>query len=101
MKALPLAVLAAGLVLAGPAAANMQLAQKEGCMGCHATDRKVVGPAFKDVAARYKGDPEAEARLIKKIREGGKGNWGEIIQPPNTSTSDENIKRLVRFVLSH
>jgi cytochrome c len=90
----------AGLVMAGPAAADLKLAQKEGCLGCHSVDKKIVGPAWKDVAARYKGDAAAEAKLAKKVREGGKGNWGEIVQPANTTTSDADIKTLVKFVLS-
>ncbi len=100
MKLIRRTLIAAGLALAGPAAADLQLAQKEGCLGCHTVDKKLVGPAWKDVAARYKGDAGAEAKLMKKVREGGKGNWGEIVQPPNTTASDENIKKLVKFVLS-
>lgn len=99
MKMMKLIGLLAGLVLAGPAAADLKLAQKEGCLGCHTVDKKLVGPAWKDVAARYKGDAGAEAKLLKKVREGGKGNWGEIVQPPNTTTSDADLKVLVKFVL--
>jgi cytochrome c len=100
MKSMKLIALAAGLALAGPVAADLKLAQKEGCLGCHTVDKKLVGPAWKDVAARYKGDAGAEAKLIKKVREGGKGNWGEIVQPPNATTSDADLKALVRFVMS-
>jgi cytochrome c len=100
MKILHAALLAAGLALAGPAAADLKLAQKEGCLGCHTVDKKLVGPAWKDVAAKYKGDAGAEAKLLKKVREGGKGVWGDIVQPPNTTTSDANLKVLVNFVLS-
>ncbi|MDX9995181.1 MAG: hypothetical protein RBS28_07635 [Rhodocyclaceae bacterium] len=99
MKSMKLLGLIAGLVLAGPAVADLKLAQKEGCLGCHTVDKKLVGPAWKDVAARYKGDAGAEAKLLKKVREGGKGNWGEIVQPPNTTTSDADLKTLVKFVL--
>lgn len=100
MKLAHIALLAAGLALAGPAAADLKLAQKEGCLGCHTVDKKLVGPAWKDVAAKYKGDAGAEAKLIKKVREGGKGNWGDIVQPPNATTSDADLKTLVKFVLS-
>ncbi|MCX8085598.1 MAG: c-type cytochrome [Rhodocyclaceae bacterium] len=100
MKPARIALTAVSLALAGPAAADLKLAQKEGCLGCHAVDKKVVGPAWKDVAARYKNDPAAEAKLIKKVREGGKGNWGDIVQPPNTTTSDADLKALVKFILS-
>lgn len=100
MKFVQFAVIAAGLALAGPAAADLKLAQKEGCLGCHAVDKKLVGPAWKDVAAKYKGDAGAEAKLAKKVREGGKGVWGDIVQPANTTTSDADIKTLVKFVLT-
>jgi cytochrome c len=93
-------LIAAGLVLAGPAAADLKLAQKEGCLGCHAVDKKLVGPAWKDVAVKYKGDAGAEAKLVKKVREGGKGVWGDVVQPPNTTTSDADLKTLVKFVLA-
>ncbi len=93
-------VFALGLAFAGPAAADLQLAQKEGCLGCHSVDKKLVGPAWKDVAAKYKGDAGAQAKLEKKVREGGKGVWGDIVQPPNTTASDANIKTLVKFVLA-
>jgi cytochrome c len=99
MKILQVALFAAGLVLAGPAAADLKLAQKEGCLGCHTVDKKLVGPAWKDVSAKYKGDAGAEAWLLKKVRAGGKGNWGDIVQPPNTTTSDADLKILVKFVL--
>jgi cytochrome c len=99
MKMVKLILLAAGLALAGPAAADLKLAQKEGCLGCHTVDKKLVGPAWKDVSAKYKGDAAAETKLLKKVREGGKGNWGDIVQPPNTTTSDANLKILVKFVL--
>lgn len=100
MKLIPIAIIAAGLALAGPAAADLGLAQKQGCLGCHTVDKKLVGPAWKDVAAKYKGDAGAEAKLAKKVREGGKGVWGDIVQPPNTTTSDADIKTLVKFILA-
>lgn len=100
MTAIRICILAAGVAFAGTAAADLKLAQKEGCLGCHSVDKKIVGPAWKDVAAKYKGDAGAEARLLKKVRDGGKGNWGDIVQPPNTTTSDADLKVLVKFVLS-
>lgn len=100
MKVHRIAMLACGLAFAGSAAADLTMAQKEGCLGCHSVDKKIVGPAWKDVAAKYKGDAGAEAKLLKKVREGGKGNWGDIVQPPNTTTSDADLKTLVKFVLS-
>jgi cytochrome c len=100
MKFAKITMIVAGLALAGPAAADLKLAQKEGCLGCHSVDRKLVGPAWKDVAVKYKGDAAAEAKLQKKVREGGKGVWGDIVQPPNTTASDADIKTLVKFVLA-
>lgn len=100
LQVLRLVLFTAGLACTGPVHASLQLAQKEGCLGCHTLDKRMVGPSFREVATRYQGDAGAEVRLIKKVREGGKGTWGQIIQPPNTNTSDENLKKLVRFVLS-
>lgn len=103
MKALMMAVAAASLVLAGNASADDQtaLAQKSGCLACHSVDKKVLGPAYKDVAAKYKGDKGAEARLIEKVKKGGSGVWGPIPMPANSPhVKDEDIKTLVHWVLS-
>jgi len=100
MKLSHATLFATGFLLAGPAAADLKLAQKEGCLGCHTVDKKLVGPAWKDVAAKYKGDVTAEAKLVKKVREGGKGVWGDIVQPPNNTTSDADLKTLVKFILA-
>ena len=83
-----------------PASANEKLAQSSGCMTCHGVDKKVIGPAFKDVAAKYKGNKSAEADLIKKVKAGTKGNWGDIPMPPNGQVKDEDVKTLVQWVLS-
>ncbi|MGZ5037998.1 MAG: c-type cytochrome [Usitatibacter sp.] len=83
-----------------PALANEELAKKSGCMACHAVDKKVVGPAYKEVAAKYKGDKDAEAKLAKKVKEGGVGVWGQVPMPPNSTVKDEDIKTLVKWVLS-
>ena len=96
---LALATLAAALA-ATPALANEALAQKSGCMACHAVDKKVVGPAYKEVAAKYKGDAKAEAMLVDKVKKGGVGTWGQIPMPPNATVSDADIKTLVKWVLS-
>lgn len=100
MRKTQLVALVAGLTLAGSAAADLQLAQAQGCLGCHTVDKKLVGPGWKDVANKYRGDAGAEAKLVKKVREGGKGNWGDIVQPPNTTTSDADLKTLVKFILA-
>lgn len=81
-------------------AAMMALAQKSACMSCHGVDKKIVGPAYKDVAAKYKGDKGAAAKLAAKVKAGGKGVWGEIPMPPNAAVKDEDIKALVNWILT-
>jgi cytochrome c len=88
------------LVSAGNALAQEALAKKYNCLACHAVDKKVVGPAYKDVAAKYKGDAGAEARLVAKVKNGGSGVWGPIPMPPNSSVPDADVKALVKWVLS-
>ncbi len=90
---------AAGLGVAGQAMADEALAKAKNCMACHAIDKKIVGPAYKDVAAKYKGDAGAVDKLAAKIKAGGKGVWGEIPMPPNNVTPDE-AKKLVTWILS-
>jgi cytochrome c len=100
MKAVYVAMMAAaGIVMAGHAQADEALAKAKNCMSCHAIDKKLVGPAYKDVAAKYKGDAKAPAMLAAKVKAGGKGTWGEIPMPPNNVT-DEEAKKLVAWVLS-
>ena len=100
MKAVYVAMMAAaGIVMAGQAQADEALAKAKNCMACHAIDKKLVGPAYKDVAAKYKGDKNAVATLAAKVKAGGKGNWGEIPMPPNNVTDDE-AKKLVTWILS-
>lgn len=78
----------------------LALAKKSGCLVCHAVDRKVVGPAWKDVAAKYRGDAGAEARLMDKVAKGGGGVWGNMAMPANPKVSESDRQALVRFVLS-
>jgi len=78
----------------------LQLAKKSNCLACHAIDKKVIGPAWKDVAAKYRGDTEAEARLMNKIAKGGSGVWGVMVMPPSPQVSEADRKTLARFVLS-
>jgi len=87
-------------VAALPALANEELAKKNACTACHAVDKKIVGPAFKEVAAKYRSDKTAEARLVKKVKEGGVGVWGQVPMPPNSTVSDKDIQALVKWVLS-
>ena len=90
---------AAGLGVAGQAMADEALAKAKNCMACHAIDKKIVGPAYKDVAAMYKGDAGAVDKLAAKVKAGGKGVWGQIPMPPNNVTPDE-AKKLVTWILS-
>ena len=100
MKAVYIAMMAAaGIVMAGQAQADEALAKAKNCMSCHAVDKKLVGPAYKDVAAKYKGDKGAVDKLAAKVKAGGKGAWGEIPMPPNNVTDDE-AKKLVTWVLA-
>ena len=92
-----LVVIAGGL--AGQAVASPELAKSKNCMGCHAVDRKLVGPAYKDVAAKYKGDKKAADALAATIKAGGSGKWGPVPMPPNNVTDDE-AKKLAQWVLS-
>ena len=93
MKAVYVAVMAAaGIVMAGQAQADEALAKAKNCMSCHAIDKKLVGPAYKEVAAKYKGDKAAPAMLATTIKTGGKGPWGQIPMPPNNVTEDEPRK---------
>lgn len=92
-----LAAVAATLI-AGPAFADQDLANKKGCMACHAIDKKVVGPGYKEVAAKYAGQKDAVAKLADKVIKGGAGTWGPVPMPANSVTPDE-AKKLVEWVL--
>ena len=94
------ALVAAALVIPAVSAANQELAQGKNCLACHQVEAKVVGPAFKDVAAKYKGDAAAAEMLAEKIKAGGVGNWGQIPMPPNPGVNDDEAKALVEWILS-
>ena len=91
---------AAGAVLALPAQASEELAKKYMCLTCHAIDKKLVGPSYKDIAAKYASDKTAEAKLTDKVKKGGTGIWGQIPMPPNDKVPDADVKTLVKWVLS-
>ena len=76
------------------------LMKKDNCASCHTIDKKLIGPAYQDVAAKYAGDKTAAAKLSKKVKEGGSGVWGAIPMPPNSTTSDADIKDLVTWILT-
>lgn len=99
MKAIYVAMIAAGVAFAGQANADEKLATTKGCMACHKVDAKLVGPGYKEVAAKYKGDKGAEAKLVDKVMKGGSGVWGAVPMPANNVTKEEATK-LVKWVLS-
>jgi cytochrome c len=94
-------LIATGLMmsLSVPAFASKEIASKNSCMGCHAIDKKVVGPAYKDIAAKYKGQADAVDKLAKKVKVGGGGVWGAVPMPGNSRISDADAKTVVQWIL--
>lgn len=86
--------------LSSTAFASPELARSKNCMACHAVGNKVVGPAYKDVAAKYAGDAGAEDRLTQKVLKGGSGVWGPVPMPANAQVSEAEARTLVKWVLS-
>ena len=93
-------VLAASVTLATPVLADQALATAKNCLACHAADKKVVGPSYKDVAAKYASDKDAASKLAKKIREGGVGAWGQVPMPANPQVSEAEARTLAAWVLA-
>jgi cytochrome c len=101
MKTLLALTAVAGLfAAAAPAFASAELAKAKNCMACHATDKKLVGPAYKDVAAKYAGQKDAVDKLAQKIIKGGSGVWGPVPMPPNANVSEAEAKTLAAWVLT-
>ncbi len=96
----PLVLAAACVAL--PAQASEAIVKKARCVSCHAVDKKMVGPAYKDVAAKYKGDASAPAKLAEKIRAGGSGNWGQVPMMPHDKEkiSDADLAEAIKWILS-
>lgn len=90
----------AGGAHAADATAAEALLKASGCTACHAVDKKLVGPAYKDVATKYRNDKKADAELIKKVKAGSKGVWGPVPMPPNAHVKDADIKTMVQWVLT-
>ncbi|HEY6242242.1 MAG TPA: c-type cytochrome [Burkholderiales bacterium] len=97
LSAAALFTFASGTALAADA---QQLLKEKACLSCHTLDTKLVGPAYKDVAAKYKSRADAEAYLSKKIREGSTGVWGPIPMPPNGTVGDADAKTLAKYILT-
>lgn len=94
-------MVALGMSSVASAAPNGEaLIKKSGCLACHSVDKKVVGPAYKDVAKKYAGNAGAPARLVEKVKKGGKGVWGSTAMPPQKGHSDADLKAMVAWVLS-
>ena len=101
MKLFAAAAIAATALVTTPALANMDLAKKSNCMACHAVDKKVVGPAYQEVAKKYK--PADEAKLVEKVMKGGVGAWGTVPMPPkggNAALTEADAKTLVKWILA-
>jgi len=81
-------------------AAAEAMMKKDGCAACHAVDKKIIGPSYQEVAAKYKGDKDAAAKLAKKVKEGGSGVWGQVPMPPNVATPPADINALVDWILT-
>ena len=91
---------AACLLTSLPCIADPALAAAKNCLACHNIDKKVVGPAYKDVAAKYRGDKTAPSRLVAKVMQGGGGVWGVVKMPSNPQVTEAEAKKLVTWVLS-
>ena len=102
MKIAAIALVAAGVLASGAVLAQSaeDLIKKNGCAACHSNDKKIVGPAYVDVAAKYKGDAGAAAKLAEKIKKGGQGVWGPVPMPPNPNVSDADLKTIVTYILA-
>jgi cytochrome c len=101
MKLVALSIAALALAAAAPAQASDALAKKYACVACHVVKGpKTVGPAYADVAKKYAGQKDAEAKLVEKVKKGGTGVWGQVPMPPNPSVPDADLRALVKWVLS-
>jgi len=92
--------LLAAVAIAVPALADQALAKSKNCLACHTIEKKLVGPAYKDVAKKYAGQKDAAAKLATKIMKGGSGVWGAVPMPANTQVNEAEAKKLADWVLS-
>ncbi len=97
---LAFATLAAGFTASTPATADMALATAKNCMACHAVEKKLVGPSYKDIAAKYAGQADAVDKLANKVVKGGSGAWGPVPMPANAQVNDADAKKLVAWILA-
>ena len=85
---------------AADAKSGEALAKSSGCFACHSVDKKLIGPGYKEIADKYRGNKTAEADLAKKVKEGSKGVWGDIQMPANAHVKDDDIRAIVQWILS-
>ena len=100
MKSLFALSFALAAAAAAPAYANADLAKDKNCLACHAADKKVIGPSYKDVAAKYAGQKDAVDKLAQKILKGGSGAWGAVPMPANPQVNEADAKKLAAWILS-
>jgi len=105
MKSIPLALAAAAALLSAPswavdAAAAKALASKSACLACHAADKKLVGPSYKDVATKHKGQADALEKVAARIKSGGSGMYGPVPMPPQPTLKDDDLKLLAAWILA-
>lgn len=100
MKQSLLVCLAAGLLVSNAAMANADLAKAKNCMACHTVSSKVVGPSYKDIAAKYAGQKDAEDKLTQKVLKGGSGVWGPVPMPANAQVNEAEARTLVKWILT-
>ena len=93
-------MVAAGVLAAPVAQADEALFKKHNCVACHQADKKVIGPGYKEVAKKYKGQKDASATLAAKVKKGGQGAWGQVPMPPNAALPDADVRTLVKWILS-
>lgn len=92
--------MAAAVAISFSVNASDELAKKHACFACHTVDKKMVGPSYKDVAAKYRNDKTAPAKLAGKVKNGSQGVWGTVPMPPNTTVPDADVNALVKWILS-
>jgi cytochrome c len=100
MKVVLTSLAFAALFASAPSFASEELLKKNACTACHAVDKKLVGPSYKDVSAKYKGQKDAAAMLAAKVKKGGQGAWGPVPMPPNPNVSDADVASMVKFILA-
>ena len=100
MKLASVALISVACFAALPAFANPELAQKKNCMACHAVDKKLIGPPYKDVAAKYAGQKDAVDKLAAKVMKGGSGAWGVLPMPANPQVNDAEARQLVAWIMT-